>query len=123
MNDSRVYGGVHFRHAVEEGAKLGASVAQAVLSEFDSEWWSCLLTASSAGVECLRLLRVRICCRCPCSEVTVRHRNRFIRPIPYLSYLQTSSRRATEGTVQRFEGHLPTGMKPAQMPPLVSAST
>ncbi|KAI7845827.1 hypothetical protein COHA_000737 [Chlorella ohadii] len=38
VNDSRVYGGVHFRHAVEEGAKLGASVAQAVLSEFDNKF-------------------------------------------------------------------------------------
>ena len=38
MNDSRVFGGVHFRHAVEEGAKLGATVAQAVISQFESEW-------------------------------------------------------------------------------------
>ncbi|PRW60432.1 PAP2 superfamily [Chlorella sorokiniana] len=37
VNDSRVFGGVHFRHAVEEGAKLGAAVAQAVISEFDSK--------------------------------------------------------------------------------------
>lgn len=33
-----MFAGVHFRHAVEEGAKLGATVAQAVLSQFEGEW-------------------------------------------------------------------------------------
>lgn len=38
VNDSRVLGGVHFRHAVDEGAKLGAQVAEAVLAKFDGRW-------------------------------------------------------------------------------------
>ncbi|PSC69336.1 acid phosphatase Vanadium-dependent haloperoxidase [Micractinium conductrix] len=35
VNWSRVYAGVHFKHAVVEGAKLGAKVAEAVIARFD----------------------------------------------------------------------------------------
>ncbi|PSC76017.1 acid phosphatase Vanadium-dependent haloperoxidase [Micractinium conductrix] len=38
VNWSRVYGGVHFRHAVTEGAKLGAAVAQAVIEAFEDKF-------------------------------------------------------------------------------------
>lgn len=37
VNWSRVYGGIHFRQAVTEGAKLGAAVAEAVIEQFDGE--------------------------------------------------------------------------------------
>lgn len=37
VNWSRVYAGVHFKHAVVEGAKLGAKVAEAVIARFDCE--------------------------------------------------------------------------------------
>ncbi|KAL4431473.1 hypothetical protein ABPG75_006729 [Micractinium tetrahymenae] len=38
VNDSRVYAGVHFRHAVTEGAKLGAKVAADVLKQFEAKF-------------------------------------------------------------------------------------
>ena len=37
VNWSRVLGGVHFRHAVVEGAKLGDQVAQAAMRQFEGE--------------------------------------------------------------------------------------
>lgn len=47
VHNSRVYGGIHFRHSVTEGAKIGATVAEAVIEQFDGEsrgcagggWW------------------------------------------------------------------------------------
>lgn len=38
VNWSRVWGGVHFRHAVTEGASLGAAVAQAVMRQFEAQF-------------------------------------------------------------------------------------
>ena len=46
VNESRIFAGVHFRHAVEEGAKLGATVGQAVLSQFEGEWVGVLTGAT-----------------------------------------------------------------------------
>lgn len=57
VNWSRVYGGVHFRHAVEQGAALGAAVAEATLEQLDGAAWglglitcAALLPAATAAV-------------------------------------------------------------------------
>jgi hypothetical protein len=38
VNDSRVYGGIHFRRAVEQGSALGAKVGAYVYNKFLSEY-------------------------------------------------------------------------------------
>jgi hypothetical protein len=38
VSDSRVYAGVHFRHSVEQGTKLGKTVGFYVYKNFKCEW-------------------------------------------------------------------------------------
>lgn len=45
----RSYGGIHLRHAVEEGARLGERVAQAVLAAFDGKGGQHMAGADLAG--------------------------------------------------------------------------
>jgi hypothetical protein len=48
VNDSRVFAGVHFRHAVTEGAKLGKRVGEYVYKNYDGGWARLTRLACSA---------------------------------------------------------------------------